>query len=136
MRSRTVSWVGPIITVNFPTVAILNGQFGYVLNFPTHGPHERVWTYKLVCKSPRPLSGRQAQPSSSLSLTLVSFQTLESCVCLDLTWVHTLGVLDDGLSSSVISWHFSILTLSWSDGRHLRSAPWLSCVWGSQLNFS
>ena len=58
MLSCTVSWVGPIITVNFPTVAILNGQFGCVLNFSTHGPHERVWTYKLVRKPPRPLSGR------------------------------------------------------------------------------
>ena len=51
-----------MITVYFPTVAILNEQFGCVLNFPTHGPHVRVWTYKLVPKTPEPLSG-QASPA-------------------------------------------------------------------------
>ena len=35
----------PIITVYFPTIAILNGQFGRILNFSTHGLHVRVWTH-------------------------------------------------------------------------------------------
>ena len=34
-----------------------------------------------------------------------------------------LGVLDDAPSSSVASWHFSILGLMWSDRCHLRVAP-------------
>ena len=75
-------------------------------------------------------------PSSSLSSTLVSLHSHKSCICLDLAWMHTISVLDDTPSSLVASWHFSILILTWLDGSHVRVAPCLSCVWGSQPTFS
>ena len=74
------------------------------------------------------------RPSSSLSSTLVSSRSLEPCVCLYLASMYTLGVLDDA-PSLVSSWHFSILALTWPDGCHLKVAPCLSCVWGSQPTF-
>ena len=33
---------------------------------------------------------------------------------------HLFGVLDDAPSSSVASWHSSVLAFTWPDGRHLR----------------
>ena len=92
--------MGPIITVYFPTVAILNGNLDvYLISLHTvymcvYGPTS--WFTHLL----DPFLVEQTRRSSSLSLTLVSLRSLESCVCLGLTWMHTLDVLDDGLSQS------------------------------------
>ena len=48
-------------------------------------------------------------------------------------WIAALGgVLDDASSSSIASWHSSILARIWPDGHLLRDAPLLVMAWGSQ----
>ena len=98
MQSRTVLWVEPIITVYFPMVAILNGQFGCVLNFTTHGLHVHVWIHQLVCTPPEPLSGR-ANP------TLFEL-VFDTCVA-SISWIFCMP----RLNLSAYSWCFGWWTI-------------------------
>ena len=97
-------------------------KFGELLYF-----NGWIWLQNCMLKFPLELwllrlrLGALFDLSTSLSLTLLS--TCSPILCLVFFSMSTLyDVLDDALSSLVASWHSSILTLTWLDGRYLSVA--------------